>query len=318
MSTIDYLQSFPKSILNNDSTSVLGKLWRLFSSQIDDIDAVIVDLLNILNVYQNSGLVLDEIIGSLVNKDRDPGQTDDSYRLSLYVAIASKVSGGTIPELVDIGGAVAGEDENARFRPVELYTLSGTLLLDGDGVLTGSDPLDPSAKRSASVESLIEGNIDDITVPLEVGDAIDQIRGAGIYVKFRIKFLINESQMTLYTTLYSLLDNSGLLDGKIYMDPDSNKLAIDEIAIGDGATREPQPGDTGLQNEVYRATAETETLANGDLSYKIEIGSTELNSYAIDEIACFESGGDMIVKDIFEEKEKNASLVYEYIVVENL
>jgi hypothetical protein len=318
MATIDYLQRFPKSILNNETTSVLGKLWSLYATQIDEILDCITDLLNLLSIYDQNGLTLDEIIGSLVNQARIPGNNDDTYKLNLFIAIAKKISGGTIPELVDIGSAVAGEDENARFRPFELYSNTDDVFLDGADVLDASEPLSPSTYRTASVESLIEGNIDNITVPLEVGDAIDQIRGAGIYVKFRIKFLINESQATLYTTTYTTLDSTGALDGKTYMSGTDIKLAIDEIALGDGASGAPLPGDTGLNNEVYRATAETETQASGELSYKITIDASDLNSYTIDELACFESGGDMILKGVFTGKAKNASLIYEYIVVENL
>jgi len=317
MATIDYLQRFPVSILNHETDSILGKLWSLYSDQIDEILAVIVDLLNVLNIYENSGLTLDEVIGSLVNQARIPGNADSTYRLNLFIAIAKKISGGTIPELVDIGGSVAGEDENARFRPTELYSNVDPVYLDGADVLDSTEPLSPTTYRSASVESLIEGNIDDITVPLEVGDAIDQIRPAGVYVKFRIKFLDNESEMTLYTTPYSVLDASGLLDGKTYMTT-TTMLSIDEIALGDGATREPLPSDTGLQNEVYRATAETETLRTGELAYKVTIDASELNSYTINEIAAFESSGDMIIKDRFEGKAKNSSLIYEYIIVEDL
>jgi len=37
MATIDYLQLFPQSILNRLTTSNLGKLWTMFSTEVDEI-----------------------------------------------------------------------------------------------------------------------------------------------------------------------------------------------------------------------------------------------------------------------------------------
>jgi len=318
MATIDYLNRFPKSILNNDTATVLGKLWGLYSSQIDEINAVVIELKNIFDIYGNAGLPLDDIVGSLVNQERTPGDSDNTYRLDLFVAIAKKISGGTIPDLVDIGGTIAGTDENAKFRPVELYGQSEAVLLDGTMLLDGGDPLAPTTQRSASVESTLQGGIDEINVPLEVGDAIGEIRAAGVYAKFRVRFLDNISQMTLYTTPYTLLDASWILDSKSLMDPDNSSFPITQIALGDGATREPQPDDTGLQNEVYRDTAETGIDENGQPFFRVVIDAANLNTYTIDEMAGFNAAGDLVVKDIFEGKPKNSSFVYEYIIVDNI
>ena len=275
------------------------------------------ELTLILSIYDSSGFVLDEIIGSLVNQTRVPGVNDATYRLALLVAISKRISGGSIPDLVNIGNAVAGTDPNARFRPVELYSQTGAILLDGTMLLDANDPLNPSEGLSASIESTLEGNIDEIDAPLSVGDAIEQVRAAGVYAKFRVVFLDNASQMTLYTTTSLLLDASSVLDGKQLLDPTEIRLDVAEIALGDGATREPLPGDTGLQNEVYRDTAEPVTI-NDDEGYRIVINASQLNTYTINEMAAFNTAGEIVLKDRFEGKAKNSSFVYEYTIVENL
>lgn len=316
MATIDFLRRFPQSILNRNPDSNLGKLWSMFSAQLDEIETQLVLMKNLLSIYDNVGINLDQI-GTFVNELRDPGKVDNSYRLDLFIAVAKRISGGTIPELVEIGSNIAGKNIQNRFRVDELWDLTGTIFLDATEALDGTEPLDPSAKRSASVESLIEGNVDDITVPLEVGDAIDQIKPAGVFAKFRIIFRILTSQSLLYAVPTLLLNATGLFDGKTLMSTRFD-LAIDEIAIGDGATREPLPSDTGLQNEIVRKTAIKTILENGEFTWTIEFSESEINSFIINELAGFEQAGDIVCKDRFEGKAKNSSLLYKYEIIQNL
>jgi hypothetical protein len=91
-----------------------------------------------------------------------------------------------------------------------------------------------------------------------------------------------------------------------------------EIALGDGATRVPQPGDTGLENEIYRKTVNTQILSNGDWDYYIIIPTTLLNSYTINEAALFDKNGLMISKYTFSGIEKNDTLINEYHVIDDL
>jgi len=315
MATIDYLQLFPQSFLNRNINSNLGKLWKIFSDQVDDIEASFLQMKTIFQIFTVTGENLDQI-GTLVLLDRIPGQSDEEYRLALSVAISEKKSGGSIPELAEIGKIVAGNDPNAIFRVDEQWDRTGNVFLDGQMLLEGTDPLDPSLKRSASILSPLSGNIDDIDAPLAVGDTIGRIRAGGVYAAFEITFQDLISQMTKYTTIYSTLDSLQTLDGKQLLTPDGG-YNIYEIALGDGATREPQPGDTGLQNEVYREIAVHDTDASGQKTYTIDIAASELNTVAIDELGAFDLNGNLVLKDVFEEKAKNASLVYNYQIIDD-
>lgn len=315
MATIDYLQLFPQSFLNRLSTSNLGKLWKMFSDQVDDIEASFLQMKTIFQIFTVTGENLDQI-GTLVLLDREPGQTDDSYRLALSVAISEKKSGGSIPELAEIGKIVAGNDPNAVFRVDEQWDKTGEVFLDGQMLLEGTDPLDPSLKRSASIISPLAGNIDDIVAPLEVGDTIGRIRAGGVFAAFEITFQDLVSQMTKYTIIYSTLDSLQTLDGKQLLTSDG-EYNIYEIALGDGGTRDPLPGDTGLQNEVFREIAVRETDGNGQLAYTIDIAASELNAYTINELGAFDLNGNLVLKDYFEGKPKNQSLIYNYQIIDN-
>jgi hypothetical protein len=295
-SNTDFSQYFTESFLNQLLTTNYGKLWNIFATRMDEIDSNIVKLKNILSIYDNSGANLDQI-GTLVKQDRIVGQTDDMYRLNLLVAIISQFSGGTLRELVEIGKIVAGNNNEAVFRPYELWREVGHTYLDATGLLNGHGVLSPDNSRPASLRCTIEGDINILNVPLDVGVSVDKIRAGGIYAIFQLMFKSLLSDMTLYA---------------------GNTMFPHEIALGDGATREPLPGDTGLQNELYRAVVAQKQLLNGDWQYSVYIDSTELNSYSINEMALFDNADVMIAKCIFTAKPKTSSFVYYYSVIDDL
>jgi hypothetical protein len=105
MAGIDYLQKFPQSILNRESTSVLGKLWKMHSIQLDAITAQINALKLILEISTQTGINLDNI-GDLIKEERDPGQSDADYRIDLIAATKSRVSSGSIPDILDVAKSV--------------------------------------------------------------------------------------------------------------------------------------------------------------------------------------------------------------------
>lgn len=315
MATIDYLQLFPQSILNRLSTSVLGKLWTIFSEQLDEIETTLTAMQLLFSIFNQSGKNLDQI-GTNVLLARGAGQSDESYRLSLSIAIAEKKSGGSIPELAEIGKIVAGNSPESVFRVDEQWDEMGTEYLDGEMLLEGTDPLNPDVARSASILSPLEGNIDDITAPLLVGDTVGRIRAAGVFAAFNITFQELVTQMTAYTETYTLLDGSFTLDSKQRLNP-VGEYDIYEIALGDGATREPLPSDTGLQNEVYREGVIETTDDQGRKRYTIDIAASQLNSVDIDELAAFSESGLLVLKDVFEPKGKNENLLYNYQIIDN-
>jgi len=119
MAGIDYLQYFPQSVLNRSSTSNLGKLWNLFSIQLDLITAQITAMYYLYTITTQTGYNLDQI-GTIVKEPRDLAQTDADYRIDLLAAIKSRVSSGSIPALFDLAGAVA-ESETDYIRLQEFY-----------------------------------------------------------------------------------------------------------------------------------------------------------------------------------------------------
>lgn len=118
MATRDYLSYTPDSILNKDLTSNFGKLWQLFSDQLDEL--VIQKDLNYYKyvIADQSGVNLDQI-GKLVKVDRVPGETDSEYRVSLYTGIISSVSSGSIPDILDMVDVVKASGESAEI--IELF-----------------------------------------------------------------------------------------------------------------------------------------------------------------------------------------------------
>ena len=292
-----FLSYFTKGAFNQDANSNMGKLWTIIATQIDELEAQITLLKNIFHLQSQTGIVLDNI-GNLLNKLREAGQTDDEYRIDLLTAIIAEISSATIPDLVTIGKIVAGNTNEAAFRPYEMYLLPAVgHLLDNTWVLDATIPLSPAQRKYASVDCRMEGAIDDLKIPIEVAAAIGDVRGAGIGTYFTMVFKTLMSIMTMY---------AGDINSPL------------EIALGDGATRDPLPGDTGLENEVYRKVVNTQILANGDWDYYIIIPTTDLNAYIINEQALFDKNGVMIAKYTFQGIEKSVSLINEYHIIDDL
>lgn len=134
MATRDYLSYTPDSILNKDLTSNFGKLWQLFSDQLDELVTQ-----KDLNYYKyviadQSGVNLDQI-GKIIKVDRAPDQADAEYRISLYAGIISFLSSGSIPDILDMVDVIKASGESAEiieFFPgnVQIYTNINELIED--------------------------------------------------------------------------------------------------------------------------------------------------------------------------------------------
>jgi|GEM_PF-3859385 len=120
MSTEDYLQQLPKSILNQDRTSNVGKLWRLFAEQVDLLNIEVQKVYSLYLINSQSGTNLDQI-GKLVRQDRLPGENDADYRISLFAAIASGVSSGSIPDILGVINIIKGGDTTKFATLIEVF-----------------------------------------------------------------------------------------------------------------------------------------------------------------------------------------------------
>jgi len=309
MSYIDFLTKFPQSILNREQSSNSGKLWDIFVPQYDELETTLNTFKDLLYIYQQSGVTLDQI-GTLVNDSRRGGDSDATYRIFLAIAIAKRISRGTIPDLVEIGKLIPGEG-GLGFSVDELWDKEGAVYLDGLSLLDGTDPLDPGEARAASVLVELDGLIENLPTPLLLSDAVDEIRAAGVFAKTSVSLRILSDLLTLYTTLPGpTLDGSANLDGKTLMNEKKN-LAVTHIAIGDGATGEPLPGDTGLSNEILRRASDTSVFDDaGNREYALEVKASEANGVGINELALFNEDAGMIAKINFEDREKNSTLIY--------
>ncbi len=309
MAYADFVNKFPQSILNRSATSVSGKLWNVFAPQYDELTAMFLTFKDLLYIYQQSGITLDHI-GQLVNETRRPGDSDESYRIFIAIAISKRLSRGTIPDLIEIGKLIPGEG-GLGFTVDELWDKTGTVYLDGSVLLDGTEPLDPGEARPASVLVELDGLIENLPTPILLSAAVDEIRAAGVFAKTTVSLRILSDLLTLYTTLPGpTMDGLGVFDGKTLMNG-LQTLAVDEIALGDGAVGDPDPGDTGLGNELLRKTAEIETMPDGlNRQYSIRVKESELNGDLIDELGLFNAEGDMIAKVHFSEREKNSTLIY--------
>ena len=90
---------------------------------------------------------------------------------------------------------------------------------------------------------------------------------------------------------------------------------ITEMAFGNGAVdadrtiTSPSTKDNSLKNEIFRATVESCTLITPTscrYSYRIKKG--DLGGEKINEVALFDSEGDMVIVKAFSNKEKDLDM----------
>lgn len=308
MSLVERLNKFPTSILNRDETSIVGKLWKLYSLQLDEVIQTANDISGIYDLLNVEGANLD-LVAKLVNESRIPGQSDNDFRLFVSIAILKRISRGSLPEIISIGKIIAGLN-GTIFVTTEGWKNSGTLYLDGNSALNGLEPLNPSAKRPATVELVVVGEPNNIQSPLLLGSTIDQIRAAGVFAKVRVKFSFGSLPL-LYTERHSTLNGLGKLDGLTLLNPQAN-LNIDEGKIGDGSIGDPQITDTDLQNITN--SKQLRILQNGDgtRTYILTIGETENNGEDVNEFGMFASDARMIFYNTFNNKPKVGTLIYDF------
>ncbi|TGK04171.1 hypothetical protein EHQ53_03215 [Leptospira langatensis] len=292
MSAIDLLQKFPESILNRDTNSWLGKLWKVISAEFDEIEFQLQALKDIEYIYLATGLNLDRI-GELVNQSRASGQTDDTYRLFILVAMAKRLAKGTVPEIIEIGNTVAGLENGGVFIP---------------------DSNVESEPATFSIE--IQGDIDHFNVPVLLANAIDAIRPAGVYAKILLRFVFTETSGELFTTRRPNFDAGGTFDGLTLLNPQAN-YAIDEGAIGNQGAIHPPPTNGQLSHELLRKPIEITNLPDGTREYTFHLLYNELNGELLSEIL-FLSGTRPIFRDQFPDKPKDSSIVYDFKLKETV
>lgn len=148
MSIIDNISIAPQSILNNDITTNFGKLWVMFGTQLDEINAEILISKMIFVISSATGLNLDGI-GQLINEERVPGATDEEYRIALYSKISYIRTSG-----------------------------SGNAIIDGLKTLCQASGVTLIEEFPATVRAWV--NVASGTVPIDINDRARDIVAAGV------------------------------------------------------------------------------------------------------------------------------------------
>jgi hypothetical protein len=257
--------------------------------ELDQIETQIDLMSNLNNIFLQSGALLDQL-GTIVNTPRQQSMDDPTYRAYIMSSEASRFTGGTVNELIGIGTVVAGADAEANFQPI----------IDGGGVIS----------------CIITGNIQSFISPVYVGKAIALVRAAGVEADFSSTFILLSNTVTLYTCVTGLLDATGKLDAKTFLNPFISFNGY-YVSVGIGGSVAPQPTDTGLTTEVLRKVATTKLLSNGETQFAMTLYSGDCNGDALNEVAMFSPSGDLILKYCFPAIQKEAGLSFTFTFQSN-
>jgi hypothetical protein len=254
-------------------------------------------------IDRQSGVNLDNL-GEILGVLRD-GLDDERYRVFLKVGIQRLISRGDIFSINEIGKALG-------ISPLRITENGDVLRLDGSWILDGSELLEYEEKPARFSFNRNQSVYDDVADVLEITTIIESVRAAGILADIYFNFDILSTQMLDYTQTFSgVLDGSWLLDGQLALCGCDDKVFTPNfIALGDGAEpggnlRPPEPGDTGLQNEIVRKDVLSFNDENGIRTHQITLTATELDGFTINEIAIFRDSEPILI-GAFPGKDKDA------------
>ncbi|MBM9501589.1 phage tail protein [Leptospira sp. 201903071] len=314
----DVLKKYPSSLFNQDSDSNLGKKWRTELDQLDEIYSVLDSIRGIADYRNRSGAVLD-LIGKNLKQSRN-GTDDFRYRVFLSIARQKRKSKGDIFSMNEIGSQILA-GTGTLYEIQELCYGGVPMLLDGTLMLNGDYPLSGNTKRPATIRVIFKGDVDTLIVAPEFNLAISQIRAGGVRSIISYRFETSTLDGRLYGSALRNVDMDGTWNwnGSTLLSGDKVKILPYEIAFG--ATnleepRAPQPGDTALQNEVFRKLVEIQNNPDGSRIFKSTIKQAELVGYDIDEIGLFDEEGNLLFLKTFPAKSKDNLILYEFIIRE--
>ncbi|EMY78987.1 hypothetical protein LEP1GSC060_0787 [Leptospira weilii serovar Ranarum str. ICFT] len=197
------------------------------------------------------------------------------------------------------------------------------MFLDGNSTFNGEYPLSGNTKRPATIRVIFTGSIDTVVVTPEFNQAMAQIRAGGVNSIISYRFETSTLDGRLYGSALrtTSLDGAWSLDGSTILSGNNTRILPYEIAFGTGGTnlgepRIPQPGDTGLGNEVFRKLVEIQTDPDGSRFFKTTVKQTELIGYGIDEIGLFDEDGGLLFLKTFPSKPKDNLILYEFVIKE--
>lgn len=319
MSAVDLLTKNPESYLTSDPNSEFGLSFGVFSDEVDEVKTVIESIPNVLDYSSQSGKNLD-FIGSNLNQKRN-GMDDFTYKIFLAIANKKRESKGDIFSMNEIGSQILA-GTGTLYEIKELCYDNTPRYLDGTWTLNGDVALSGSYKQPATIQVVFSGDVNSVIVAPEFNKAIDQIRGGGIQAIISYRFEILFANMPEYNIPNGILDGSWILDGTIILSGTSIKLIPGFIAIGDGAflsggaIRSPQPGDTGLQNEVLRKSCEVVQTGPNSREFRMKVKQGEAIGSQINEIGLFGFSGQLLALYSFPAKAKDSIITYEFVIKE--
>lgn len=188
--TEDLFDLIPESVMKKNKESNNYRLWKIFSSEMDNLDEILSSLLNIRDFTKQNGVILD-LIGELLWEKRN-GKSDPQYQIYLMMAIQKLLCDGSIDNLNDVMRSVAGNYfiglceiysgiESTITENSELY-LSNQVWLDDSQYLDGSYFLSGDIYQGAGFEILLRNTTPENIITF-TNVIMQHLKGAGIYYR---------------------------------------------------------------------------------------------------------------------------------------
>jgi hypothetical protein len=177
MSNIDLINKLPDSIYAINLSSNNYKLWKIFASQMDELDEAFRTMQSISDARNNFGAQLD-ILGKIIRCFRR-GQGDARYIERMLATMRKYQSNGSIEELNIICEILLGEDfKYIKGSVLVAQCLDGSRFLDGRWFLSGD------IIRPRYFEVIVSNNLDDEMMDI-LTDVVNSCKAGGI--KFAIR-----------------------------------------------------------------------------------------------------------------------------------
>jgi hypothetical protein len=309
---------FPSSILTNDPDSELGKMMRLFETEMLELSEAFMSMIGLYDLTNKSQILLD-YIGGLVREGRR-NRTDQTYKRFLPIAIRKYLSRGDLGSIAEIGGLLIQGAGSLRSIE-ELAYNDSTAFLDGKDNWDGLWPLNGSASRPATFRITFAGSVDTLLVSEDFNTAIADIRAGGTKGEIVYQFQVGFQKFVKKFIRSSVLDGTWNLTGKSLLSqpialPNVAKVAIGIGAEPGGALRPPADLDTALQNEILRKDAEVLSLSPNTWEVGVRLFPSEAGNQRINEIALYDSDNQLVALASFSGKTKDFYSLFNFSIIE--
>ena len=277
MSYFDLFHRLPPAVFRRDPKTNAAKLWRLHAESLDELDKIFAEIERLRELSFLEGRNLDRAAATLRGPLRS-GLSDSAFRWKLGLECLRQLSGGSVPDMIEVLTYCFGEDaeilaghEEGRPASLALY-------------------FDMSRPFPAGVEGL--------------HDALVNLNAAGIRLELVARLAVPATLTNVETHISRELDGEGFLDTRLLWRDGWPWLNAKTMTLA-----------TGQEGEIRRPVS-VELSASGARRYGLRVEGEDLPN-GVSGLALYTPEGLRILSYTFPRVDIPRGFQAEFIIMED-